>query len=83
MRHFIRNLLLLPVRLVWDISLILVTFLLTFGIYCWLLETGTGVVIVVVLLVGSPAMLLLPLFPLLALKRLWPSTTINKKLHLL
>lgn len=78
MRHFIRNLVLLPVRLVWDIALILFTFLLTIGIYSWALDTWTGVVTVLMLLVGSPAMLLLPLCPLLALKRLWPAAPINK-----
>ena len=72
MMHFIKNLVLLPLRLAWDIFLFLFVILLAINVFSWVCATGIGVAILFLLLLSEPAMLLLPLGPLVFLKNPWP-----------
>jgi len=72
MKHFIKNLVLLPFKLAWDIFLTVFTIILAINIYCWVCLTGIGVCILVALLFTNPITLLLPFGPLVLLKNPWP-----------
>ena len=72
MIHFIKNLVLLPFRLVWDVFLTLFVILLVINLFCWICATGIGVVILVAIFLTEPAMLLLPFCLLAYLKHPWP-----------
>ena len=72
MKHILKNLLLLPFRLAWDIFLVAVTLLIAVNIYCWACATFFGIFIIFALLVSQPHMLLLPCCLLAYLKHPWP-----------
>ena len=80
MKHFMKNLVLLPFRLTWDLFLVLFVILLIINIFCWAgRATGIGVVILLILLFAKPELLLLPLGPLLFLKHPWPTPSAKTK----
>ena len=79
MNHFIKNLILFPVKLVWDILLTLITIIFAINIYCWVCATGIGIFILFYIFISDLMLFLTPFCPLLFLKHPWPKCPENRE----